>query len=138
MFVDKCHHSKEENLLFPAMEAVGIPRQSGPISAMLSEHQTGRKYIQCMQESFDTYMTGEKTEFGRFVQNAINYVDLLRLHIEKENQILFPMVDEWILENKWGELIKGFQKIEEDRIGPGKHEEFHKMLEELKGIYLTR
>lgn len=27
IFVDRCHHGKEEDLLFPAMEQAGIPRQ---------------------------------------------------------------------------------------------------------------
>jgi len=42
VFVDTCHHGKEEELLFPAMETVGISRESGPIGAMLGEHQQGR------------------------------------------------------------------------------------------------
>jgi len=100
VLVDKCHHIKEEGVLFPAMEAVGIPLQSGPITFMLSEHQTGGEYIKSMHETFDAYRTGEKTELDRFVQNAMNYIALLRQHIDKENQILFPMADEWIPENR--------------------------------------
>ena len=26
VFADKCHHGKEEDILFPALEKVGIPR----------------------------------------------------------------------------------------------------------------
>jgi hypothetical protein len=39
-------------------------------------------------------------------------------------------------ENKLAELKKGFDKIETDKIGTGKHEEFHRMLDILEGIYL--
>ena len=28
-FVDKCHHSKEEDLLFPALEEVGVSKKEG-------------------------------------------------------------------------------------------------------------
>ena len=35
-FADGCHHRKEEGVLFPAMEAAGIPRQGGPIGVMLA------------------------------------------------------------------------------------------------------
>ena len=35
------------------------------------------------------------------------------------------------------ELFEGFEKIEVDRIGVGKHEEFHGLLEKLSGIYLN-
>ena len=30
VFVDKCHHGKEEDLLFPAYEAAGIPKKMAP------------------------------------------------------------------------------------------------------------
>ena len=32
-------------------------------------------------------------------------------------------------------LYEGFEKIEEERIGTGKHEEFHKLMHNLKEIY---
>ncbi len=41
-FVDRCHHGKEEELLFPALEEVGVSREGGPIGVMLKEHQQGR------------------------------------------------------------------------------------------------
>jgi hypothetical protein len=31
--------------------------------------------------------------------------------------------------------LKGFEKIEEERIGVGKHEEFHGLIKKLSGIY---
>lgn len=31
LFADTCHHGKEENLLFPALEARGMPHDQGPI-----------------------------------------------------------------------------------------------------------
>jgi hypothetical protein len=33
------------------------------------------------------------------------------------------------------ELFEGFEKIEEERIGAGKHEAFHKLMHTLKEIY---
>ena len=42
LFADQCHHGKEEELLFPALERKGMPRQTGPIEVMLIEHDHGR------------------------------------------------------------------------------------------------
>ena len=42
VFADKCHHGKEEDLLFPEMEKAGVPKEMGPIGVMLAEHQQGR------------------------------------------------------------------------------------------------
>ena len=35
MFGDKCHHGKEEDLLFPLLESRGLPRSGGPTGVML-------------------------------------------------------------------------------------------------------
>ena len=51
LFADKCHHGKEEGLLFPEMEKYGIPQDNGPIKQMLAEHMEGRTYIAQMSES---------------------------------------------------------------------------------------
>ena len=39
-------------------------------------------------------------------------------------------------EAKQSELAKGFEAIEVQKIGVGKHEEFHRMLENLERVYL--
>jgi hemerythrin-like domain-containing protein len=30
VFADTCHHGKEEDFLFPGLEAAGIPNEGGP------------------------------------------------------------------------------------------------------------
>src|SRR5512147_1720406 len=51
IFADKCHHGKEEDLLFPEMEKAGIPKERGPIGVMLVEHGKGRDYVRGMNEA---------------------------------------------------------------------------------------
>jgi hemerythrin-like domain-containing protein len=136
-FVDKCHHGKEEELLFPALEAAGVPKD-GPIRVMLHEHELGRKYVRAMSDAFAGWMTGEKSASQKIAQNAAGYITLLRAHIEKENDVLFAMGDRLLTEKKQDELYEGFEKIEEERIGIGKHEEFHRLLESLSDIYFNQ
>ena len=135
VFVDKCHHGKEEALLFPALVAVGVP-EDGPIAVMLHEHEMGRNYVKTMSTAFAGYMTGDISSSKDILQNAHGYISLLRDHIEKENNVLFVMADSLLSGKRQDELFEGFEKIEEERIGIGKHEEFHKLLEKLSKIYL--
>ncbi|MEK7142794.1 MAG: hemerythrin domain-containing protein [Patescibacteria group bacterium] len=130
IFIDKCHHGKEEGLLFPAMEKVGIPKEQGPIGMMIKEHDMGREFVRGMSENISNP--------EKFIGNARGYIELLRQHIEKENNILYEMADMHISQTKNNELLKEFNKLELERIGPGKHEEFHQMLEKLAGIYLKQ
>ena len=137
VFVDKCHHGKEEDLLFPAYEAVGIANKNGPIGAMLAEHAEGRGYIKSMTEAFNEFKKDKNFSGTRIVEYARKYSALLKQHIDKEETVLYPMGDARLSEAKNKELLAGFDKIENERIGSGKHEQFHAMIDKLKNIYLS-
>ena len=82
------HHKKEEKVLFPALEKKGIPNEGGPIGMMLFEHETKRSHIKKIDEGFKE-KNGEK-----ILLNAKAAISLMREHIEKENNILYPMAEE--------------------------------------------
>lgn len=135
-FVDRCHHSKEEEQLFPALEAVGVSREGGPVGVMLKEHQQGRDLVVKMKNAVRQYENGDKDSSRRFAKHAKAYIMLLDFHIDKENNVLFPMARNHLSDSKLKELKKEFDRIETDKIGTGKHEAFHKMMDTMKGIYL--
>ena len=132
-FADKCHHGKEEDLLFPALARAGIPVEGGPIGVMLAEHETGRNYVRGMKEGIEEYREGGRT--SKFIENARGYVELLRAHIDKENTVLYPLADSYIAEEGQERLLEEFEKVEE-RIGRETHERHLGALERLKEAYL--
>jgi len=136
VFADKCHHGKEEDLLFPAMEAAGVPRESGPIGVMLLEHDKGRGYTKGMADAVAKYKAGDRKAAPVIASNARNYIALLTDHIEKENSVLFPMADAHLSAEKQESMLEEFEKVEIEKIGVGKHEEFHQLLDKLSAIYL--
>ncbi|MEK7098018.1 MAG: hemerythrin domain-containing protein [Patescibacteria group bacterium] len=136
VFADKCHHAKEETLLFPALEAAGIPNEGGPIGVMLMEHDMGREFVAGMGEALEKMKAGDKEAGKEFAENALGYGNLLTSHIEKENNILFHMAEMSFSEEKDEELFLGFENIEKEKIGAGKHEEFHSLLDRLAAEYL--
>ena len=138
IFADKCHHGKEEDLLFPAMEAVGIPREGGPIGVMLAEHAEGRAIIKRFVAAIAGYKSGLDGAAAGVASAATDYVNLLTQHIQKEDRILYPMAERRISVEKDAELLEAFEKLEKERIGAGKHEEFHGLLRQLEKTYLSR
>ncbi|MFQ6107196.1 MAG: hemerythrin domain-containing protein [Thermoplasmata archaeon] len=136
VFADKCHHGKEEDLLFPAMIEAGAPKEGGPIGVMLKEHEIGRGYIRSMGKSISNYGKGDKQASSDIARDTRAYTHLLSQHIEKENTVLFAMADKILSEGKRKELIEGFEEIEKNVIGPGRHEEFHELLHELSEFYI--
>jgi hemerythrin-like domain-containing protein len=136
IFADRCHHGKEEDLLFQAMETAGVPRQGGPIGVMLAEHTLGREYVRGMAEGIAAYARGEPGAARQIAENARGYVALLSQHIVKEDQILYPVADRVLSPATQADLSQGFARVEEERVGPGRHEAFHALLERLEATYL--
>jgi len=136
IFADRCHHGKEEEFLFPAMEKAGIPRQGGPIGVMLNEHEQGRTLIARLSEAVGQIKSGQEAASSGFASAAAGYAALLRQHINKENNILFPMAEVRLGPSVDAELSKSFDQLERDRIGSGKHEQFHALLDRFRQQYL--
>lgn len=130
-FADQCHHGKEENLLFKIMVDRGFPRQAGPIAVMSYEHDTGRSFIRGMTEGAAALGT-DPGAAKRIVENGREYISLLRSHINKENNILFPMADNVLTPEDQERLGKEFERFEAEETGADVHEAMLKLLDDLK------
>ncbi len=131
LFADRCHHGKEEGLLFPELEKRGLRRDAGPIGVMLQEHEQGRWLLREMAAAALAYAAGDAEARLSWTAAARGYAHLLRQHIAKENEILFPMAERLLTEAEQRKIAAGFDKVEEERIGAGTHERLHNLMEKL-------
>jgi hemerythrin-like domain-containing protein len=135
VFVDKCHHGKEEQFLFPALEAEGVQGEGGLIGVMSAEHEVGRRLVANVEKAAEQYSGTGESAAG--LRSAIReYVILLTEHIKKENDVLFALADIKLDPGRDEAIFESFEQLERDRIGPGKHEEFHALLNRLEQKYL--
>lgn len=123
-FADGCHHKKEEGVLFPAMQAAGVPGEGGPIGVMLAEHDQGRRLTAGMRAAAERLAAGETSASEAVVDNALRYVALLREHIAKEDNVLFPMANRVIEGPAQTGISAAFDHIEHEETGQGVHERF--------------
>ena len=111
-YADRCHHGKEEDLLFPMMEKRGFPGNSGPLAVMRDEHEIGRTHIRAMDESIDGAERGDTAALESFAYHARAYVLMLRDHIEKEDHRLFRMADDALSTDDQQELVTQFERAD--------------------------
>lgn len=116
-FADGCHHHKEEDVLFPALTAAGIPAEGGPVGVMLFEHEEGRRFTAAMRAGAERLKSGDAGARDEIVRSARGYVDLLRGHIMKENHVLFPMADQMIRGGAATKMAESFEEIERQEQG---------------------
>ncbi len=124
-FADNCHHRKEEAVLFPALNEKGFPKDSGPIAVMLAEHEQARKLTQKLKQVTERLQGGDVNARQLVSQYGTEYVKLLRQHINKEDKILFPMVDKVILPEQQDQMIEAFGLFEPNGHGEDFHEKYY-------------
>lgn len=107
-FADRCHHAKEEGVLFRAMEAHGEPARGGVVGMLVDEHVEGRQYVQKLREAAAELARGDASAARRTAGAAFAYSALLREHIEKEDDGVFPMAAEVIPSSEHAAVLARF------------------------------
>jgi hemerythrin-like domain-containing protein len=131
-FADACHHAKEEDLLFPALEKRGIPRDGGPIGVMLYEHTLARGLTKDMGDALDACDQGDEGCENQFRETAKEYIDLLTNHISKEDNCLFRMGDNALSDDDQQSLCGKFCEVGCRTFGGKKREQLEAIADELE------
>jgi hemerythrin-like domain-containing protein len=132
-FADRCHHAKEETHLFPLLAQRGVPKEQGPIGCMLSEHEMGRQHVAAIRAALPRAIEGDAAARDTVRSEALAYVELLRQHIMKENQVLFMLAEQRLTPQDKEDLDKRFHCAEHEAVPPGTHEKYLALAEELCG-----
>jgi hemerythrin-like domain-containing protein len=128
-FADRCHHGKEEKVLFPKLMQAGIPMDGGPLGMMLYEHDQGRQLLREMEQALADRQPAD------FELYANRYAQLLEDHIAKEDNILFGKAEDVLTSEDDDALLQRFNAIENE-LSEDTHERFHNMLDTLASHYL--
>ena len=102
---DKHSLNKEEKALFPELEKF-IPRDGGPTGVMIMEHKELVELIKDFKENLKIRNLEKLNEIGD------NILYILRPHIDKENNILFMMVDMHLDDKQKKTILDKFKKID--------------------------
>jgi hemerythrin-like domain-containing protein len=125
-YADGFHHGKEEAHLFPALAKNGVPREGGPIAMMLEEHEAGRAFIAELIGASQGLKAGDPRTVRRFVLGAWRYMELLTMHIHKEENVLFVIADEVLDDEALASLSEAFE-MEDVKLGSGLHAKYERI-----------
>jgi len=130
-FTDRCHHAKEEGHLFVKMQERGMSGESGPIGVMLQEHEEGRQSVRAIAKALPSAEKGDSSAIASVRSNLQAYIELLRAHIDKEDNVLYPMADRLLTSADQQTLGEAFEQVEAQEMGDGIHERYHQLAHDL-------
>lgn len=99
---------KEETALFPEIEKF-VPREGGPTGMMIIEHQDLVDSIENFGHALRANDSNGLNEYGYHI------IDVLRQHIDKENNILFMMADMHLSDEQKSLILEKFKQIDKER-----------------------
>lgn len=110
------HFDKEEKALFPEFDNF-MPRGSGPLAVMMDEYEVLRKTNVVMQDAIARYLNHDDSArvIQSIRQNGTHFIEFLRNHIFKEDNILFMMADMHLYQRQNEKVVKLFAEIEKPK-----------------------
>jgi len=115
-YADKYHHGKEEKILFPKMEeSIGELAKKLIRQGMLVEHDLGRLHTMQLIEALDKYEETKNDVYKLdIIMNATAYGDLLKRHIDKENNTVFTFAERHLKEDEKKSVDLSTEDFEEN------------------------
>lgn len=106
-FADHLHHAKEEDSLFRYLEVPGVLTHCNPVPQMLMEHHKARDYVRNMEQA------SQAKALNELANNVAQYARLLKEHIFKEDNILYPMGERGLSDEAKTALLEEYAQTDE-------------------------
>ncbi len=124
-YADDFHHAKEENILFLRYHDRGMPRGFGPVAVMMHEHDAGREHLAAFERAFAAGNRAATALAGR------DFSGLLRAHIDKEDEVLYPMGNRILSADDQAWLLREFDRVARERFGAAALADFDALVNRL-------
>jgi hemerythrin-like domain-containing protein len=118
-YADKFHHAKEEEILFKYFD-----ENLEILKVMHEDHTHARGLVKAMLEA------NERKDQNAVAENLMAYRELLTEHIRKEDEILYPWMDNQLSTRQVGKLFAKFAEADQQMgFSPDKYEHLIDQLE---------
>ena len=111
-FVHRCHDAKEDEGVFPHLEARGAP-DSEALATLRAEHAQARGLLATLRPPSRRCRVD-----GEVWSDLETYAALLRRHVATENRVLLPLAERVLSPDDDASIERAFDRIERRVVGP--------------------
>ena len=132
-FTEGCHDPKEEHLLFARLRQRGLPADTGILAEFYGEHQEFHSRLRDTEHWLRARKKTGAGEVSELAEQLDGYLKLMRSHVAREEELLFPMADELLTDEDQEELAQGFDAIECEEVEIGVRQRYSDLAHLLAG-----
>lgn len=119
-YADRCHHGKEEDILFRELEQKAISEDHKRIlHELVEEHKWGRETTARLEKAKTKYENGDKDALSEIIECLRLLVDFYPKHIKKEDKHFFIQIMDYFSETEKEALLREGYEFDSDLL----HEE---------------
>lgn len=129
-YADRCHHGKEEYILFRDLAKKKIsPEHKKTMSELIQEHRFGRETVARLVNAAERYDQGGRDALNEIMAFLKQLVEFYPAHIEKEDKHFFIPCMEYFNKGERDAMIQEFEEFDRNLI----HEKYRQAVERLEG-----
>jgi len=128
-YADRCHHGKEEDILFRELAKKPLSEEhSRTVRELIEEHVYGRKTTATLSEAKERHVQGDSQALASVVSALGDLVEFYPQHIEKEDKRFFIPCMEYFSRQEQDEMLKEFWEFDKRLI----HEKYAALVAQLE------
>ena len=128
-YADRCHHGKEEEIMFRRLEDKCLDAELALVMASLVEdHVRGRQMTHRLVEANDRYRAGDESLLSAIESSVRELIEFYPAHIEKEDHHFFKPCLAYFSEAEQRQMLADFDEFDRTLI----HEKYRGIVEDLE------
>ena len=128
-YADRCHHGKEEDILFAELKKKKLLAEDRRIlEELLAEHVFARNVVAKLLKAKVDYVNSCQEALKEIKARLNDLIELYPAHIEKEDKHFFIPVMKYFSENEQATMLQKMDEFDKKLI----HEKYKRIVEGLK------
>ena len=128
-YADRCHHGKEEDILFESLESKELSdSEAALMQELVDEHKYGRELTGRLVAAKDAVVAGDLSQLDEVLEVTGKLVEFYPEHIRKEDKIFFPETERHYDKAELDAMLKKFYDFDMQMI----HEKYVDTVEALE------
>ena len=125
-YADRCHHGKEEDILFKQLSERKVSdHHKQMVDELLEEHARARALTGNLVAAKERYVAGEAEAFRDIAAVMLTLVDFYPVHIEKEDRHFFIPCMEYFSSHEQDVMLEAFWEFDRTLI----HDKYRSVIE---------
>ena len=128
-YADRCHHGKEEDILFAELDKKELSPEDRRIMAeLVHEHVRAREATAQLVKAKEDHLRQDPEALDRILGNLSRLVELYPGHIEKEDKLFFVPIMEYFAPGEREAMLAAMHEFDRQLI----HEKYRTIIEAIE------